>query len=713
MNETYDYVLAQPVQSTGFVEGEPEPQPQAGSVLAALRHQWLTMLIVSVVVGSGLCAGVWLGVRPKYEVTATMHIASFVQPILFSNMDTDGSRQFGQYIETQARIIASPAVVAGALDAPEVRALPSFARTEDAVELIQERLEVAPVRRTELLEVKMTGEHPEEMAVFVNSLLRTYIRHRDETKRKSDEKILRSLRTEQTELEARLEAKSIELRQMAMESGLGTGEGASSAIDAYDSEIRQLVTETSRDRAIVAAKLDALESGDHADFPGVDPAELEAYLQADSGLAHIRSQIRSLELESVDNERLGRGPAYPGSSGTSEQVAKLREQVSVREAWLREQYQTVLTLSLEEERRNADITLRVLNEELDHVTRRRAQVAGQIFVLDDARHERERLEGALAQVRQKIWSVEVEQNRMARVTIESPAHAPKAPNIDKRLEYTAAVFLMSLCLGAGAAVARQRFDSTIREPAEVAVRLGLPLLGSVQHVPDTSGIAWLGDERMLDRLRRISTALLASSRTRSIRSRLITSPTAKSGKSSLAMSLAQSLASTGRRVLLIDGDNSNQGVTCALEMTGRPGLKELIADKCQPEQAIHSCHVAGLQIMPAGRRDEAFGRALVGLRAQMSVRSLFDNYDEVIVDSPPVMASSDAIVLATLVDEVIMVVRAGKSTQQEVLAARQCLGSVGSKLVGVILNAVDSKSVQYPYCDYAYAANDDVGATDN
>jgi tyrosine-protein kinase Etk/Wzc len=85
---------------------------------------------------------------------------------------------------------------------------------------------------------------------------------------------------------------------------------------------------------------------------------------------------------------------------------------------------------------------------------------------------------------------------------------------------------------------------------------------------------------------------------------------------------------------------------------------------------------------------------------------LFAGFDEVIVDSPPVLAKSDTVVLATLVDEVVLVLRAGRSTQEEARAARQYLAAVGGNVVGVILNAVNPKHVRYGYSyNYSYAGS--------
>jgi capsular exopolysaccharide synthesis family protein len=434
-------------------------------------------------------------------------------------------------------------------------------------------------------------------------------------------------------------------------------------------------------------------------------------VQDDPEWQDSREQLRSLESAALDDERLGRGPEHPDVRGRSERKEMYQAALALREAELRDLYKLALRHSLEAERLDADITAKVLQETLNEFMNQRRQVSHRAFLLEDVRHERERLEHALTQVRQKVWNVEVEQNRMARVTVDSMAHAPETPNIDKRLKYTAAACLLSLFLGAGAALMRHRLDTSVHDPVEVTKQLGMFVLGSVQHVPETNGISLVHDDRVLEPMRGISTALLSSPRIGHTRSRLITSPTAGSGKSSLALSLAQSLAATGRQVLLVDADNRGQGVTRALGMTGHPGLRELLEGTHRPEDVLHTGDAENLKIVPAGKRACQFGEILGRERAQGNLRSLYEAYDEVVFDSPPVLASSDAVVLATLVNEVILVLRAGRSTREEARAAREHLTTVRAKLVGVILNAVDPKRSRYSYYGYAYADNYGSGDT--
>ncbi len=705
MSDTHDLVVAMPTEPAEAVRYD--AITESGALAPALRCRWRTAMVVTLTIGAALAAAVWTFVRPMYKVSATAHVAPVVRPILFKDADTDITRRYHEYMATEATVIASPAVILATLATPEVRSLRFVTTTPAPERAITSRLEVEQISGTQLLEICMVGDSAEDMAVIVNSLLETYLRKSGEKKQEWDEKILHSLRAEQAELQARINVKNIELRQLATENGLATPEDPGAAGTTWVAELRRLLTEARKDRALAQAKLEALDASKGADeFVGATSEGYRDYRRADPEWQDTHGRLTMLETAVLDDDRLGRGAQHPDVKDRAGRLESLRAALSLRESELREQWLGSVRQQLLAQRMDAEVTTTVLEAAIDDLKLQQSEVARQTFLLDDIRHERERLEHALAQVRQKVWNVEVEQNRMARVTIDSRAVAPGKPNVDKRPKYTAAACLLSLCLGAGAALLRHRLDKSVRDPAEVTGVLGMTLLGSIQRVPGTNGAILAYDERVADPLRGISAALLAASKASKTHGRLITSPTAQSGKSSLAVNLACSLASTGRSVLLVDGDNSGQGVTRAFEKVKALGLNEFLHGTCGAEAVVHETHVENLRVMPAGSRDVRFGEVLASRHVQGRLRAVFEPYDEVIVDSPPVLASSVAVVLATLVDEVVMVLRAGRSTQQEAQTARRLMETVGGKLSGVILNAVDPKTAPYSYYGYAPIESD-------
>ncbi|MFQ5591525.1 MAG: polysaccharide biosynthesis tyrosine autokinase [Phycisphaerae bacterium] len=647
-------------------------------------------------------------VHPQYQVRATIHVAPVVRPILFQDYDTDISRQYRQFLATISLNMVGPEVMAETLASPEVRALPIVRAAHDAYSELVNAIEVKQIEGTELLSVSMTGDGPQDMAILVNTLLENYLRRREEQRREWDDKIVGSLQREATELQTKLKSRQEQMRQAATQYGLTLGgDEPGSVLTTLLAELQQLLTQAKTDHARAAAELAAMQAeGGVEGAISTDPAAFEAYLAQDPLLQTLRSERRSLELASLTDRRAGRGRDHPEVRSRPALINDLQNRIKERTQELREVYAASIVRQRQFQLLDAKTTAEFLDAEAAKVQQRlineRAAVGGQKFVLEDLAHERAQLEADLTRVRQKVWNIELERNRTARISIASRAHAPEKPNIDKRPKYSAAAIMLSLLMGAGVAVLRHNSDTRFRDPLDVTARLGVRVLGSIQHIPERAALENCNDARIVEPIRGISTTLLASADVKSCNTRLITSPTAQNGKSSMALNLARSLASTGRRVLLVDADNSGRGTTVRLGWGKRSGLRELLEGHCLPDDVICAADPGTLHILPAGQFSSEFGALLAARQSQDTLRSLFAGYDEVVLDSGPVLASSNTIMLATLVDEIILVLRAGHSRTGEARAAQQQLAGVGGRVVGVILNGVDERKASYSY-GYSYA----------
>jgi capsular exopolysaccharide synthesis family protein len=708
MSETNEIVVADRMHPVDLVT--PDNAPNRESIAVVLRCRWRTMIVVCSLAAAAGLAAVLTSVHPQYRVEAAVHVASVVRPILFKDYDTDISRQYRQFLATVALNIVSPEVVAETLDLPEVRSLPWVLASPDAYHKIVNSIEVKQIGGTELLSVSMIGDSASDMAVIVNKLVDTYLRRREEKRRKWDDKIVASLKREARGLETKLKSRQEQMRQLAEQYGLTVGgDDSDSLLATLITDLQPPLIQAKRDHARVAAGIAALgPEGGVGDVINADPAAFASYQAEDPQLQALKNELRSVELSALSDQRQGHGPDHPDVRAQPELIAALQNRIEKRSEELREVYAASVVRQRQVQLLDAQTTVEFLEGEISKTRQRlakeRAAVGAQKFVLEDLVHERERFEADLNQVRQKIWNIELERNRTARISMASSARAAERPNVDKRPKYAAVAILCSLMLGVGAALLRHNLDTRFRNPRDVTERLGIRVLGSIQRIPDIAVLEAWDDARIVEPIRGISTVLLASADGKTSHVRLITSPTARSGKSSMALNLARSLASTGRRVLLVDADNNGQGATSRLHLSEHAGLRELLEGMCSVEDVVCPTDPAPLQVLPAGQRCDAFSDLLATRQAQETLRALFGKYDEVIVDSAPVLAGSNAVILATLVDDVILVLRAGRSKTEEACAAYQRIVSVGGRVVGVILNGVDERTARYSY-NYAYPSD--------
>ena len=676
----------------------PEPISRGPSILAIFLQHWPTALIVGLVLAIATVAGIWHFVNPKYKVVATLHVSPVVRAILDAQAAPIKWGDYRQYVGTQALTIAGPAIIDKLLAKPEVRSLPSLEKHPNPAGFIKRSVEAGLIPSSELMEISMIGENPQDMVAIVNGLIATYLQDVEDKEREWHRRIVTSLKTEQKELEYKLEFKNKQLQQVAVDQGASGANDSGLLIDKWLSDTHQLLTQANKERALAQHKLEALGNED----PSVaDPASFEQFVGRDAELLALKEQYRQLKAASAADSSQGRGAKHPDVLARPKILEDLEDRMKKREESLVRAFAISQKRELESQFRNADISAKVLEQELKKLQHDRANVAGNQFILNDLRREREQVERALEQVNNKIWTIDVEQKRPSHITAHALAQVPTSPNFDKRPKICAVAVMMSLACGVGVALLRGMMDRSIHNPLEVTDRLGVRVLGSIEHIR-ADGLASGMDARLIEPIRGISTTLLATSPKRTAHSRLITSPTAGSGKSSMSMNLCRSLAATGRRVLLVDADNQGQGATRRLSLAGRLGLPEYLDG--MPASDLIQTISKNFDILPAGPRNESFGDMLRAKGALDRLRTLYQGYEEVIVDSPPLLLKSDAIALATMVDEVVLVLRAGRTTHQEAQLARQYLESVRSNVVGVILNAVDAKTARYGYgYSYAYA----------
>jgi capsular exopolysaccharide synthesis family protein len=190
--------------------------------------------------------------------------------------------------------------------------------------------------------------------------------------------------------------------------------------------------------------------------------------------------------------------------------------------------------------------------------------------------------------------------------------------------------------------------------------------------------------------RALRTKLLAGGTDRPIRRLLVTSPAAKDGKTTVAANLAAVYAQQGFRTLLVDCDLRRPRQHQLFRVPLQPGLSTLVAGECRPDDAIRATGLEGLSVVPAGAapRNPVELLATEAMRATLS--RLAEDCDVLVLDTPPVLAAADALVLSGYTDGVLLVTRAGRTERVEAQAALQQLHDVHAHVIGAVLNDPDA-----------------------
>lgn len=285
--------------------------------------------------------------------------------------------------------------------------------------------------------------------------------------------------------------------------------------------------------------------------------------------------------------------------------------------------------------------------------------------------------------------------------IISRAAVPLLPSFPQKPVLILLSALTGLVLGTLLAMICQNLDSAIRSMDQVRSSLKVHPLGMVPAVGGLRRVTGSGPaQEVIDRplsayaeaIRGIHTNLMLSDVDRRPRVVLVTSALPGEGKSTMAMSLAQTVARSGQRVIVIDGDLRRPAVHRLAGVPQRPGLIEWLITRNALEEVIYSTGPGGVDVIPAGEQPQLPPNLLSSDRFRQLLRGLMERYDMIILDSAPVLAVADTRVLATLAEQTLFVVRWASTSHRVAASALRQLFEAGAHVAGVALMAVDVKA---------------------
>ncbi len=276
--------------------------------------------------------------------------------------------------------------------------------------------------------------------------------------------------------------------------------------------------------------------------------------------------------------------------------------------------------------------------------------------------------------------------------------------------------VIGLLLGCGLGLWAELADRSFRSPADIRRHLGLSVLGHVPPIriadpPEVKPEAKLDPVLAVflrprsseaEAVRGIRTQLLFSTQNRDHQVIQITSPSAGDGKSTLAANLAISLATSNKRVVLVDCDFRKPRVHKMFALpTADIGLASVVGDQADLGAAVQSCEIENLSLLPCGPRPSNPAELLSSVKFQEVLNDLRTIYDYVILDTPPVLAVSDPAAVAPRADGVIVVFRMTASARPAAERAKEELLAVSARLLGVVVNGSAERDMGYGY-GYGY-----------
>jgi capsular exopolysaccharide synthesis family protein len=697
-------------------------------LLVLRKHQWLILTFLLTVVTIVTIAS--FKMKPVYQASARVEVDRESQ----NNLPFQGGNSYDEYmdmenyIDTQTEILQSETLAFQTIKSMDLERNPEFGGTPTTIisgprESGGQRpailgaflgsLSVKRVPNSQLIEVTFESSDPRLAAQIVNAHLQNYIEQNFRSKYDATTQASTWLSSELQELRDKVEKS--ENARIAYER-----ENQIWQIDEKQDITTQKLADLSR--AVTEAQTALAEK--EALYRMAASGNVDALPAARDNVVVQDIQRRKADLDAQYADAVNLyGPNFP-------KVQRLAAQQKEVEASLANARKTMVE-SIQQEYNTSRSRVQLLQQALDQQkaeANAQAEKLVQYHILQhDADSNKTLYDGLLQKLKEAGITAGL---RSSNIRVVDPALAPTTPSRPQKARNIVLAFLVGIIGGIGLAIFREYLDNTVKSPDDIETLTGLPSLAVVPSLPELNGnhgrLARLGREsaapapsgprvemlsyiqpksQISEAFRALRTSLLLSQADHPPQVILVTSALPREGKTTAAVNLAVTLAQLGDRTLLMDSDLRKPGVRRALNLTGGKesgGLSSYLAGVSTLDESIapHPT-ISNLSALLTGPVPPSPADLLSSHRMREAIAELRRRFKFIVIDTPPIMAATDAVILSALTDGVLLVVRSGATPKEAFTRTRDLLAAVKCRLLGVVLNAVDSSAPDY-YYSYRY-----------
>jgi capsular exopolysaccharide synthesis family protein len=595
---------------------------------------------------------------------------------------------------------------------------------EQAAAIIGSRLFVEPIRDSRLVEVAYQDSNPERARQILATLVSVYVDRNIDVALESTNTAAEWLEGQVQNLKTELEGSETVLQEYKKGNRILSVslEDQSNMVRQEMQQLSAALTSVRVRRAQVAANAEELAQVAPPDG-GVDLSNSD--LLRDEVLQRLRQTLEEAVAEHESLLGSGKAANHPLVASANARVLAAREA-------LQNEAQNVRQGALRE--------LAVVDREVTNLSRLSEQAHERALELGALELDYRRLERNKTNT-EKLYSLVIEKSKESNLTrmmrfnniqIIDPPLASGGP-VSPRVPFNMTMGLLGgLALGLLGAFAREMFDQSVKSPTDIEQELGMTLLGLLPRIGRSNGAGYGGKRRegrrrrpkgnepvrielivhedptsaISEASRALRTNLSFMSPDKAYHTLLVTSAGPGEGKTTVACCLAIAMAQAGQRVLLVDCDLRRPRLHRVFDRVNDRGVTSCLLDRASLKAAVQETEVPGLSVLLSGPACPNPAESLQSNSFQSLLADMAVSYDRVVLDSPPVGAVTDAVILSTRVDASVLVIRAMRTSREAVRHARRALHDVRANLVGAILNVADPHREGYPYYHGHYNAPD-------
>src|SRR6056297_980114 len=721
-----------------------------------VKRKWIVASVLAIITVATLLSTILM--IPVYRSTATVQITPPNSQILeYADFSSEGTGYLAQqqFYTTQYEILRSrdlaESVVRteGVEDHPELtgeirqrsligelRALPgaikrAFSpsrtasieplsaedRRERAIRIaaskLRSRISVTPIRNSNLVRLSVSAFDSEFAARMANAVVEEYIRATMQRRFQAGNQAREFLQDELAEMRIQLERADQALLDFAQRNQVADLDQRVEMATSTLNDLNKRLSDVETELVTLGSYKTMIERGQAADINMVnESAEIRALRQQ---RAQMATEYASLSQRFKED--------YPTLVELRNQMDTISDQIAeertlaIRGILSRFNSLTAEAESLRDAIETRESSILALNQ----------QGVQYNILKRDFETNRELYDGLLQRMKEIGVAAGVQENNIAVIDEALPPGGPFKPDLGRNMVLAIAVGLIA---GVGLALILEFFDSTIRRTEDIEALTGRPVLGLVpmvkakqmradnpaMHLPDRAVGHYSAKHpksSVSEAFRSLRTSLMFSTPEGMPKTILVTSPGPGAGKTTTAINLATVMAQNGSRVLLVDADLRKPRLHRDFGKPQSPGLTNRIAgtqSEGNETASIFSTDVEGLFVMPSGNQAPNPAELLSSERMTKIIAMNARAFDHVIIDTAPILGLADSMVLSRLVDGVIVVTSAGKTSKDSIKTSMRRLMQVRAPLLGVVLNAVDLDSPDYAYYSayyYNYESDDE------
>jgi succinoglycan biosynthesis transport protein ExoP len=693
-----------------------------------IRKGWIWILPVGLLLAGLSCAAVLALFKPTYEAKFRLE-ADPGNYVVFQK----GGSDMGTFVELQKAIMLGNSVLEKALADEAVSSVPRIAAASDPVVMLRKELKVQSAAQGRIIDVKFADTDPNTAARVTNAVVDEYLRTRrtiEQLRTSTQEQAVQAvLQKAESEVEA-AKQRVRDLSVSVVKNDTLVGESESGRIDTtYLDNMRMQRMELNSQIAILdlqfAEAKAAYEKALEAQSEGLKEQSAQSViteeaLDSDVVVVAARNQLTVAEKDLLDLKATTNvGEKNPIYIRVTRRIEMLQAELArIREARRKELAQRSSIVSRDSRREQLDqlsarlVELRtrkltIESQVKEYLTSLKQSSAGSVD-LQFAEADLEEWSGIRTVVHQRRIQLQTEREAQDTVKQLERAIAPRTPVESLPVKQLGIAGAVGLGVPFLLAVLLELRSRRVNDASQLEARSHLSVLGEISMIPVQSSNGRSSKRTKSRELRlfeesvdSLSTTLILREDLRDARVFTITSALSGEGKTSVSSQLAVSIArATGKRVLLVDGDMRAPDIHHVFGRQMNGGLIAYLNGEADWRELVDKDWSDSVHILSAGVLKGSPHRLLSGNRLQELIREAREEYDFIVMDTPPVLPASETLLFAQAADVCLMCALRDKSRIEQLIQAYHRLEASGARVAGSVLSGVPVREYASYYGDY-------------